>query len=207
MNSFFIKFKRNICYYAGGFFRLHKWRLLILFSVFLTGLILGIVVCNGSEQNGATGNYLILIRSGEYNIIGSYFKQMLLFSICFAIVILAQFNKWFICLPWGVVFFLGYRCGFYLLAMILENRFLGILGLIMYLLPFYLCAFFTLSVAICRLHQVIERSGYFRRCNITCRGTLINYTKYLLCCYIVFVCVNIIILLIIPSIAKFILVI
>lgn len=198
---------KNYCGYCiGGFLKGQKKFLCINGILILLGIIIGIIVASTTTSANNVTNFLIIIKNGEYNIFGVYIKSMLSIFCCYALIFVSIFSKWISPLPYLTMFFIAYRFGVRIVVIFLESKMLGIICIITNTLPYYLVFLASLSVCVCGIREYISVYGYYRRCSNRCRNIMKIICKKFGMIFAVVCTINIIILLIIPSIAKFIIV-
>lgn len=147
----------------------HKKELVLLLSLFLAGLVVGIIIAMNAESE-YTGSFVLII-SNEFNPFKSLwvYSAILLFSIicCF----LSAWKKWFGILLLGIVFFLGYIFGRISCFSIIGNTFWGILSILIFVLPNALIMLFCIYLIFCKMQE-----------EIVCGLSLKQNTKHIIMC-------------------------
>lgn len=131
----------------------HKKELVLLLSLFLAGLIVGIIIAlNGSSEY--TGSFVLII-SNEFNPFKSLwvYSAILLFSIicCF----LSAWKRMFGVLLLVVIFFLGYVFGRISCFSIVGNTFWGILSLLIFVLPNAFLMLLSIYLVFCKMQEEV----------------------------------------------------
>lgn len=202
-----IRNKKNyITYVLRCFFQDHKIHLAIFGGIVFVGIVIGIIVAAGTEGADESSNIILVMRSGNYNVFGTYVKSTLLFGLCFLLLLPGLLNKWLVLFSFVVMFFAGYRTGISIAGVIIADKGTGVIAVIVNILPFRLVFLGILIVCACKLLGIVSEYGYYRRCNVTCKNVLVGYIKFIGISFCVFAIINIVVLLILPAILKFVIV-
>lgn len=180
----------------------NKRYLLCLLAAICGGLVLGIVVCSLRSNITSKYNYIVLISNEQFNVFGTFIKVLLL-SLCgMAACYLLLLHKYLACMPYIVLFYAAYRLGARLVGLIVCDKFVGFLCIITFTLPMYLSAIacFVFAACICAHYRVNLKGGF------VCRNINAKIFKYLGCVCFVHMLVLVVVCIIVPSVAKFIIV-
>ena len=181
----------------------HKRYLLCLSATIACGLILGIIVCSLRENVTSKYNYIVLISNEQFNLFGTFIKIVILSLTGMILCYLTVYHKYLACLPYIVLFYTAYRFGGRLVGIIAADKFIGFICIITYTIPLYIAVILSLIAVSCIC------AYYKSNCNGTgfiCKNINKQIIKYILFVCAVYLLVLVILCIIIPSIAKFIIV-
>lgn len=173
------------------------------FITLILGLILGIIVCSLRSNISSNYNYIVLISNEEYNIFGVFIKVIVLTLLGCFLCYLPIHHKFFNCMPYITIFYAAYRLGGRMVGIIVVDKFIGFLCIFTFTLPLYITIIVSFIVSSCI-------SEYFKIKSKNNCGLCGNIHKQALKCYlflgVIILVLILIICIIIPSIAKFIIV-
>ncbi len=205
-----IKFNRvcnNLLTEVKLFIKNRRSNLLVLLAVIVAGLVLGIILTSARDDiDGNSINYIVLITKGEYNIVGTCIKIILLTILGHALICCSCFHKFLCVSPYITLFYAAYRFGVRLVSIVVIDKFSGVICLITYIIPLYLVILGSYLVLACMMRNLIIEGGYYHRCNC-CYGRVVK----LICRKALFLncwCMPLVIIvtIFIPCIASFIIV-
>lgn len=169
----------------------------------ICGLILGIIVCSLRSNITSRYNYIVLISNDEFNVFGMFIKVVLLALLGCFLCYLPLHHKFFACFPFLTIFYTAYRLGGRLVGIIVVDKFVGILCIVTFTLPLFIVILTAFIVCSCISANF---SVKFRKSCGVCRNIHKEAIKCHLLVFGVLIVFIIIICLIIPSVAKFIIV-
>ena len=148
-------------------------------------------------------NYIVLISNEQFNLFGTFIKIVILSLTGMILCYLTVYHKYLACLPYIVLFYTAYRFGGRLVGIIVADKFIGFICIITYTIPLYIAVILSLIAVSCIC------AYYKSNCNGTgfiCKNINKQIIKYILFVCAVYLLVLVILCIIIPSIAKFIIV-
>ncbi len=181
----------------------HKKYLLCLSAAIVCGFVLGIIICSLRENINSRYNYIVLISNEEFNLFGTFIKVLLLSAVGMVLCYLPIYHKYFSALPYVVLFYTAYRFGGRLVGLIVADKFIGFICIITFTIPLYIAVlinFVTVSCICAYLKTSCGGRG------LVCKNINKRIVKYIICVGLVYLLVLILVCIIIPSIAKFIIV-
>ncbi len=181
----------------------HKKYLLCLGIAIACGFVLGIIICSLRENITSKYNYIVLISNEQYNLFGTFIKVVILSIFGMVFCYLPIFHKYCAPLPYIVLFYTAYRFGGRLVGLIVADKFVGFICIITFTIPLYLAVIISLISVSC-ICEYYKASCGGR--GIVCKNINKQILKYILCVCGLYMLALILICIIIPAIAKFIIV-
>lgn len=181
----------------------HKRLLLCLMLTIIGGLVLGIVITSLRENVTSRYNYIVLISNEQFNLFGTFIKVLLLTIFGMALCYLQLYHKYFYCLPYIVLFYTAYRFGGRLVGIIIADKFVGFICIITFTIPMYIAVIASLIAVTCICNFYRMSCGGK---GLVCKNTNKIIIKHILCVCALLLLFLILICIIIPAIAKFIII-
>ena len=169
----------------------------------LCGLVLGIIICSLRENITSKYNYIVLISNEEFNLFGTFIKVVLLSIVGIVLCYLPIYHKYLACLPYIVLFYTAYRFGGRVVGIIVADKIIGFICIITFTIPLYLVILVGFVICSC------ISANYKATCGsrgLVCKNINKQILKYNCCVAIGLLVLLIVICIIIPAIAKFIIV-
>lgn len=169
----------------------------------IAGLILGIIVCSLRSNISSHYNYIVLISGEEYNVFGVFIKVLLLAFLGCILCYLPIHHRLLSCMPYVTIFYTAYRLGSRIVGIIVVDKFIGFICILTFTLPLYFIILIGFVICSCI-------SSHFKARGRKSCGVCKNIHKDTLKCHLI-VCLAmlvgiVIVCIIIPSFAKFIIV-
>ncbi len=199
-------FRCKIDYFLSSlkcYIKEHKRLLLCYTAAILCGLILGIIVTSLRENVKSKFNYIVLISNEQYNLFGTFIQVILLSLVGVIICYLQIYHKYCVCLPYIVLFYTAYRFGGRMVGIIIADKFVGFICIITFTIPIYL------SILVAFLSVACLCEYYRATCGgrgLVCRKTNRLIIKRMCCIYGGLLAVLFVVCIIVPAIAKFIII-
>lgn len=147
--SFFYFIPNDLKFLVGK----HKKELVLLLSLFLAGLIVGILIAvNASSEYTAS---FILIISNEFSPFKSLWVYSAILLFCIICCFLSAWKRLFGVLLLVVIAFLGYVFGRISCFSILCNTFWGILSILIFVIPNALLMLFSIYLVFCKMQEEV----------------------------------------------------
>lgn len=181
----------------------HKHLLLCYCLAILSGLVLGIIVTSLRENVTSRFNYIVLISNEQYNLFGTFIQVILLSIVGMALCYLQIYHRYCGCLPYIVLFYTAYRFGGRMVGIIVVDKFVGFICIITFTIPIYLAVLITfLAVACCCNYYKSNCRG----AGFVCKNTNKIILKKMMCFGCGLLVMLFVFCIIVPAIAKFIIV-
>lgn len=181
----------------------HKMYLLCLSATIVCGLVLGIIICSMRETITSRYNYIVLISNENYNLFGTFIKIFFLAFVGILLCYLQVYHKYLRCLPYIVLFYAAYRFGGRLVGIIVADKFVGFICIITFTIPIFLTVLVTLVVVSCICAHFRESCGGK---GYVCKNINFRIIKYICFSTGILLLLLILFCIIVPVIAKFIIV-
>lgn len=178
--------------------------LIVLYIVaILFGFALGIVISSFRENLDSKYNYIVLISEEEYKLFGVFTKVVLLLILGMFCCYTPIFTHYLNFMPYLVLFYTAYRFGGRIVGLIVVDKIIGVICILTYTIPLYLAILLCFMCASCITNFYSCKCG---KDGFVCKNINKRILKNYLVCLILAILIIILVCIIIPSVAKFIIV-
>ena len=148
-----MKLTKSKCCYALTSFKLfirdHITCIAISMLCVIAGIIIGIFTARSFGEDYTKLNFIISLQAGEYSYLKTWIIYALIATAAYALLILCGLNRWLNLLAFCAMIYLGYRCGIGMVGCYNQGAVSGIICILLFYLPIFLCLAIGLTYSLC----------------------------------------------------------